>query len=75
MIKKKLIVDDNLLYLQKILLDLKAYRFDKDISKLLNDLRNLVDSKLYSNLDLEDFEVLSVEHVIKCYLKQYDGDD
>lgn len=69
MIKRKIVVDDNLLHLQNVLFDLKSYSFDDEITKLLDDLRKLVDYKLYSNLDLRDFNVVDVEHIIKYYIK------
>lgn len=46
---KTLKVDSNLLHLQNVLFDLDNYSFDRDVLKLLNDLKSLVDRKMYLN--------------------------
>lgn len=65
---KELTVDENLLHLQNVLLDLDLYSFDKDILKLLIELKDLVDKKMFSNLDLEDYDVEKQEVILKFYL-------
>lgn len=52
-------VDENLLFLQYFLFCLDNYKFDRDIIKLLNDLKILVDNKLYAPLNETNFDIVS----------------
>lgn len=57
---ERIIVDENLLYLEKVLLNLLDYTFDDDVRKHINNLYALVSKKLYSKLksdnDIDYFE-------------------
>ena len=74
MIIERLKVDENLLYLENVLFDLDNYSFDKDILNLLIDLKSLVDSKLYSKLDLNNLnlDVVKKNIIIEYYYKDFD---
>lgn len=57
--------DENLFFLQHVLFALDTYNFDKDILKLLNELKSLVDKKMfysskYHNKDLKDVKYKTV---------------
>ncbi len=51
---KELVVNRSLYHLLEVLLDLDNYQFDNDVVKILNDLKTLVDSKIYSSFNFED---------------------
>lgn len=68
MIVKELTIDENLLHLQNILFDLDSYKFDKDILKLLDELKFLVDKKMFSNFNLENYDIENQEVILKFYL-------
>lgn len=74
MIIERLKVDENLLHLENVLFDLDNYSFDKDILNLLIDLKSLVDSKLYSKLDLNNLnlDVVKKNIIIEYYYKDFD---
>lgn len=65
---KDFVVDSNLYHLLNVLFDLDSYKFDKDIIKILNDLKILVDKKMFSNFDFSDCNVQSKEIVIRFLL-------
>ena len=65
---KELTVDENLLHLQNVLFDLDTYKFDREILKLLIELKSLVDKKMFSNLNLEKYDVEKQEVILKLYL-------
>ena len=69
-ITETLKVDRNLLHLEDVLFDLDYYEFDNDIIKLLNDLKNLVDKKLYSNSNYNNLDIVEKELIIKFYFKK-----
>ena len=69
-ITETLKVDRNLLHLEDVLFDLDYYEFDNDIIKLLNDLKNLVDKKLYSNSNYNNLDIVEQELIIKFYFKK-----
>lgn len=62
-------LDENLLYLSNILFTLDNYKFDSDIIKLLNELKILVDKKMYSNFNLECRDIIKYELIARYYLK------
>lgn len=68
---KELKVDINLLHLQQVIFDLDNYNYDSDIIRLLNELKTLVDKKIYSNLelDLEKYDIYKQELIMKFYLE------
>ncbi len=68
---KELKIDINLLHLQQVIFDLDNYNYDSDIIRLLNELKTLVDKKIYSNLelDLEKHDIYKKELIIKFYLE------
>lgn len=70
-ITKELKIDINLLHLQQVIFDLDNYNYDSDIIRLLNELKTLVDKKIYSNLelDLEKHDIYKQELIIKFYLE------
>lgn len=63
-------VDRNLLHLENVIFDLDCYKFDSDIIKLLNELRTLVDKKLFSNLNYNDLDIVEQELFIKFYFEK-----
>lgn len=64
---KEIPVDRNLLFLSEVLFALDSFTFDSDIIKLLNDLSFLVDKKMFSNYDFENYNV-QAEDVVLRYL-------
>lgn len=63
-------VDRNLLHLENVIFDLDNYKFDSDIIKLLNELKTLVDKKLFSNLNYNDLDIVGEELFLKFYFKK-----
>lgn len=63
-------VDENLLRLEYFLLDLDSYKFDRDIIKLLNDLKTLVDNKLFAPLNETNLDIVSQKMKIVFELKK-----
>lgn len=57
----ELIIDENLLHLEHVLLDLDLYKFDRDVIKLINELKSLVDKKLYSSIGYDDYDIAEYE--------------
>lgn len=62
-------LDRNLLHLENVIFDLDFYKFDSDIIKLINELKTLVDKKLYSNLNYNNLDIVEQELIMKYYLK------
>ena len=60
-------VDYNLLYLSNILFDLDSRHFDEEVSKLLNELRFLLDEKMYSKLYLKNRDVINQKLIMKYF--------
>lgn len=59
--KYEIKINENLFFLRHLLLNLEFYNFDKDITKLLNDLKEKVDKILWHSLkngDIEDYEII-----------------
>lgn len=67
---KEIEVDINLYYLECILFDLDKYKFDSDISNLLNDLKILIDKKIWSNVKLDGTYVIDDKIKIKLFLEK-----
>lgn len=67
---KEIEVDINLFFLENLLFGLDYYKFDTDIIKLLNELKSLVDKKLYSNFPFEDYNVLDEKIKIRFLLQK-----
>ena len=63
-------IDANLLHLENVLFDLDNYKFDKDIINLLNELKSLVDNKLFSKFNTDNLDVIRTEYFVKFYLKK-----
>ena len=53
----ELMVDRDLYHLSNVLFDLDNYHFDSDVQKLLNELMDLVQHKLLTNFDLDNFDI------------------
>ena len=70
MIVEEISIDENLWHLENVLFDLDNYTFDKDILKLLNELKQLVDNKLFSNFNKNNLDIESFEVIFKYYLKK-----
>lgn len=51
--KQEIEVDRNLYHLQDVLFDLDNYSFDSDIIKLLNELKFVLDKKMFSNIAID----------------------
>lgn len=66
---KEIKVDRNLFHLSNILFDLDNYNFDSDIIKALNDLKTLVDKKLWSNFDFDNYNIMNEDIIVKFLLK------
>ena len=66
---EELKVDANLLHLENVLFDLDSYSFDKDILKILSELKELVDKKLYSDFNKDNLDIKDLEIIYKYYLK------
>ena len=65
---KDIVVDRNLYHLMNVLFDLDSYKFYKYIIKILNDLKNLVDKKMFSNFDFSNYNIQSNDIVIRFLL-------
>lgn len=63
-------VDSNLYHLENVLFDLDSYKFDKDIIKLLNDLKTLVDKKLYSTFNPNGYDIIDQRLFVKYSFKK-----
>lgn len=63
-------VDSNLYHLENVLFDLDSYKFDKDIIKLLNDLKLLVDKKLYSTFNPNGYDIIDQKLFVKYSFKK-----
>lgn len=59
--------DVDLLYLENILLSLDMFKFDKDIIEHLNNLRALVDKKLYSAFKYPEKDIREVKYKMTYY--------
>ena len=70
MIVEEISIDENLWHLENVLFDLDNYTFDKDILKLLNELKQLVDNKLFSNFNKNNLDIDNLEIIFKYYLKK-----
>lgn len=58
-------IDVSLYYLQQVIFSLDAYQYDKDILRILNELKSLVDKKMftcskYPNKDIKDVKYKTV---------------
>ena len=71
MILEELQVDENLIYLENFIFDLERYKFDKDVIVLLNQLKSLIDKKLYSNLNLKGRDIVEQKMYIRFKLKEF----
>lgn len=67
---KEVEVDVNLYHLEFILFDLDNYKFDSDIISILNDLKSLVDKKIWSNIKLEESYVIDDKIKLKLFLEK-----
>lgn len=70
MIVEDLQVNEDLIYLERVLFDLDSYKFDRDVTALLNQLNSLVSKKLYSNFNLDSLDIENQEMYIRYYLKE-----
>lgn len=61
---KEFIIDENLFFLYHLLTEIDIITFDNDIRELIRELRNLVDKKLFSEIDSRD---LKEYHIIFRY--------
>lgn len=69
MIVEELQVDEDLIHLEHVIFDLDSYKFDRDIIALLNQLKSLVDKKLYSNFNLKGRDIEEQQMYIRFKLK------
>lgn len=60
-------INENLWYLDMTLHSLGYYKFDSDIIKLLNELKTLVDKKLYTNFNPEGHDIKE-QYLVMHYL-------
>lgn len=71
MIIKELPVDENLIHLEHVIFDLDSYKFDRDILSKINELKTLVDKKLYSNFNLKGLDIEEQQMYIRFKLKKF----
>ena len=71
MIVEELQVDENLIHLENVIFDLDSYKFDRDVIALLNQLKSLVDKKLYSNFNLKGRDIAEQKMYIRFKLKEF----
>lgn len=64
-------VDENILYLEKVLDDLSCYVFDDEINNILIKLGSIVKNKLYSDLNLSNKEILDYEIIFRLSLTDF----
>ena len=67
---KEIPVDRNLLFLSEVLFALDSYTFDSDIIKLLNDLSFLVNKKMFSNYDFENYNIQASDVVLRYLINK-----
>lgn len=67
---KEIEVDRNLYYLMNLLFELDHYKFDSDVIKILNDLKTLVDKKLFSDYDFSNYNIMSEKIIIRFLLNE-----
>lgn len=65
---KDIVVDRNLYHLMNVLFDLDYYNFDKEIVKLLNELKTLVDKKMFLDYDFSNYNIMSEQVIIRFLL-------
>lgn len=53
----ELMVDRDLYHLSNVLFDLDNYQFDEDVQRLLSELMDLVQHKLLSNFDFDNYDI------------------
>lgn len=66
---KNIKVDKDLFYLECILFDLENYRFDEDIASLILKLKSLVETKIFNNLDFEEYGNMD-KNIILTFFKK-----
>lgn len=71
MIIEELPVDENLIHLEHVIFDLDSYKFDRDILSKINELKTLVDKKLYSNFNLKGRDIEEQQMYIRFKLKEF----
>lgn len=71
MIVEELQVDEDLIHLEHVIFDLDGYKFDRDVIALLNQLKSLVDKKLYSNFNLKGRDIEEQQMYIRFKLKEF----
>lgn len=57
---KNIVISEDLWFLEHILFLLDNYKFDEDIIKILIQLKNLVDKKIYQNYNLSFLDYYNV---------------
>ena len=67
---KEIEVDRNLYHLLDVLFDLDHYKFDSDVIRLLNELKVLVDEKLWANSNLNGFDIMDENIIVKFLLEK-----
>lgn len=67
---KEIEVDRNLYHLLNVLFDLDSYQFDREVIALLNQLKSLVDKKLWSGLDFEDYNIMDEKIIVRYLLEK-----
>lgn len=67
---KEIEVDRNLYHLLNVLFDLDSYKFDREVITLLNQLKSLVDKKLWSGLDFENYNIMDEKIIVRSLLEK-----
>lgn len=68
-IEKEIVIDQNLYFLENFLYMLDGFTFDEDVEFILNELKEIVIDKLYSD-SLEKYDILNSEFKIKYFLEK-----
>lgn len=67
---KEILVDRDLFHLLNVLFDLDSYKFDNDVIKLINELKSLVDKKLFSDYEFENYHIIDDKIIIRYLLEK-----
>lgn len=67
---KEIEVDRNLYHLLDVLFDLDSYKFDREVITLLNQLKSLVDKKIWSGFDFANYNIMDEKIIVRFLLEK-----
>lgn len=67
---KEFEVNEHLIYLDNTLRGFQHCIFDKDILKILEKLRKVIDKKLYSQLQLDNCDIVDSKLIFRYWLEK-----